>query len=150
LSVAVISVVLFTGVMYIFAYGETDADLQRYYDQGEYGNPGYTDDTWNKSPSAAYLRTHHNIFKPGIPIYSDANEAVYLFNGIPSNLLPHLYFKRDIEKFYQLKRFYLVYFPGLYNPELISLDDVQQHRKLTVVKKFEDGAIYLCDETSQQ
>jgi hypothetical protein len=147
LSISITAVFVFTITMYVFAYGETHADLQRWDDQNDYGNPGYTDDTWNKSPIAEYLETNQHIFKPGIPIYSDANEAVYLFGGITSNLLPHLYFKKDIDKFYQIKRFYLVWFPDLYNPELINLEDVLKHKKLIKIKEFADGTIYLCDES---
>jgi hypothetical protein len=125
-----------------FSYQELVIDLQRYDDEGDYGVPGYTDDSWNKSPFAAYLKKDTNIFKPGVPIYSDANEALYFVSGTYAKLLPHRYFDKDIQKFYTLKHYYLVWFPAMDNPELISLKDIVKLKKLTVVKRFDDGVIY--------
>jgi len=133
---------VFVLLMLGFSYQELSADMQRYDDENDYGVPGYSDDSWNTSPFAAYLKTNKNIFKPGIPIYSDANEALYFLSGTYAKLLPHRYFKSDIDKFYTLKHYYLVWFPSMDNPELISLKDILQVKKLTLIKQFKDGAIY--------
>jgi len=133
---------VFVLLMLGFSYQELTADMQRYDDENDYGVPGYSDDSWNTSPFAAYLKANKHIFKPGIPIYSDANEALYFLSGTYAKLLPHRYFKSDIQKFYGLKHYYLVWFPAMDNPELISLKDILQVKKLTLLKQFKDGAIY--------
>jgi hypothetical protein len=120
-------------------------DKQRYNDQiaDEYGNPGYTDNDWKESEFANYLRhIDKGMFKPKVGIYSDAHEAVYFFSGMSSYLVPHKFFKKDIEKFYRIKRFYLIWFNNLENPELINIKDIQKVKKLKVIKQFEGGAIY--------
>lgn len=120
-------------------------DKQRYKDQiaDEYGNPGYTDNDWMESEIANYLKhIDKSMFKPKVGIYSDAHEAVYFFSGMSSYLVPHRFFKKDIEKFYRIKRFYLIWFDNLENPELINIKDIKKVKKLKVIKRFEGGAIY--------
>jgi hypothetical protein len=120
-------------------------DKQRYKDQisDEYGNPGYTDNDWMESDFAKYLKhIDKRIFKPNVGIYSDAHEAVYFFSGMSSYLVPHRFFKKDIQKFYQIKRFYLIWFNDLENPELINIKDIQKVKNLKIIKQFDTGAIY--------
>ena len=120
-------------------------DKARYNDQiaDEYGNPGYTDNDWMESEFAKYLKhIDKGMFEPKVGIYSDAHEAVYFFSGMSSYLVPHKFFKKDVEKFYKIKRFYLIWFNNLENPELINIKDIQKVKKLKVIKQFEDGAIY--------
>jgi hypothetical protein len=120
--------------------------IDRYNDWRDYGIPGYTDDSWNKSEFAAFLKNHPEVFKSGYPIYSDAHEGVYFVSSKTSNLLPHRFFKKDVARFYQLKRFYLIWFTEMENPELINLKDVQQVKSLKKLYEFPEGAIYLYDE----
>jgi hypothetical protein len=132
--------------MLAFEYATLRRDLDRYDDEMDYGVPGYSDDSWNKSEFVEYLKAHKHIFKPEIPIYSDANEAVYLFTGTPSALIPHKFFQKDVAKFYAKKRFYLIWFDSLYNKELVSLQDIMAHKKLVKVGQAKEGEIYLCEE----
>jgi hypothetical protein len=125
-------------------------DKARYNDQiaDEYGNPGYTDNSWMESDFAAYLKhVDKNTFKPGVTIYSDAHEAVYFFSGMSSYLVPHKFFKKDVVKFYKIKRFYLIWFNDLYNKELINIDEIKKVKNLKVIKEFENGGIYEYDES---
>ncbi|MDB5115895.1 MAG: hypothetical protein JWQ79_1387 [Mucilaginibacter sp.] len=132
--------------MLAFEYATLRRDLDRYDDEMDYGVPGYSDDSWNKSEFVEYLKAHKHIFKPEIPIYSDANEAVYLFTGMPSALIPHKFFQKDVAKFYAKKRFYLIWFDSLYNKELVSLQDIMAHKKLVKIGQAKEGEIYLCEE----
>jgi|GEM_PF-280807 len=132
-------------LMLTFEYFTYQTDYQRYDDENDYGVPGYSDDDWNKSEFVVYLKQHKNIFKPGIPIYSDADEAVYLFTGMSSQLVPHKFFKADVQKFYGYKRFYLVWFDNLYNNELLPLSDIMQHKKLVKIGGAKEGEVYYCD-----
>jgi hypothetical protein len=125
-----------------FCYQEYLTAYERYDDEGEYGVPGYTDDSWNKSQFAEYLKKDKTIFKPGVPIYSDANEALYFLSGDKVKLLPHRYFKNTIQHFYKVTHYYLVWFNDMDNPELISLKDIQKVENLKLLKQFPEGAIY--------
>ncbi len=129
-------------LMLAFEYATYKTDWQRYDDEFDYGVPGYSDDDWNKSAFVAYLRQHKEMFKPGIPVYTDANEAVYLFTGMSSTLLPHRYFTADVQKFYTHKKYYLVWFNNLNNPELLGLQDVLKNKKLVKIGGVKDDAIY--------
>jgi hypothetical protein len=132
-------------LMLAFEYASYRTDWQRYDDENDYGVPGYSDDDWNKSQFVVYLKHHKNMFKPGVPIYTDADEAVYLFTGMTSTLLPHRYFKANVNKFYTTKRFYLIWFNNLYNPELIGLQDILKNKKLVEMGSAKEGHIYYCD-----
>jgi hypothetical protein len=132
--------------MLAFEYTTYQTDYQRYDDEFDYGVPGYSDDDWNKSEFIVYLRHHKHIFREDIPIYTDADEAVYLFTGMSSTLVPHKYFKDKVQKFYAQKRFYLVWFDNLYNKELVSLDDIKANKKLVKIGEAKEGQIYLCEE----
>ncbi|SEN48755.1 hypothetical protein SAMN05192574_103313 [Mucilaginibacter gossypiicola] len=140
--VGAVMVVLMLG----FITSEFLIDKARYNDQvaDEYGNPGYTDESWIDSEFAAYLKgTDHSLFKPGVKIYTDAHEAVYFFSGMSSYLVPHRFFTKDIDKFYKVKHYYLIWFNVLENPELINLKDIQKVKNLKKIKDFgEEGAIY--------
>ncbi|WP_295671244.1 hypothetical protein [uncultured Mucilaginibacter sp.] len=132
-------------LMVAFEYSTYQADYQRYDDEGDYGVPGYSDDDWNKSEFVVYLKQHKNIYKPGAPIFSDANEAVYLFTGTSSELIPHKFFQKDVQKFYAHKQFYLIWFDNLYNTELVNLPDIMKNKKLVKIGAAKEGEIYYCD-----
>lgn len=136
----------FVIAMLAFEVTIAKVDYQKYDDFKDYGIPGYTDDDWNKSSFVTFLKTHQHIFKPGYPIYTDADEAVYMFAHIHSTLLPHKFFAGDVAKVYAQKRFYLIDFKKLESSELIGLKDIQAHKTLTKLYDFEDGAIYICEE----
>lgn len=133
----------FAVLMLIFIGNEAYADWDRHHDQKDYGNPGYTDDTWNYSKFVTFLETHKHIYKPGIPIFSDANEAAYFTSGIRCKNLPHRFFPDKIAEFYKVPHYYLIWFAKLENPELINLEHVMQKQKLIKLYDFGDeGAIY--------
>lgn len=129
-----------------FLYNLTLIDLKRYDDEFEYGVPGYSDDDWNKSTLITFLKHHKHIYKPGIPIYSDADEAVYFFTGGHATLVPHRFFKADVAKFNQQNQFYLVWFNAMANPELIGLAEIEKHYSVKKLYGFDEGAIYLINK----
>ncbi len=133
-------------LMLAFEFATYQVDWQRYDDEGDYGVPGYSDDDWNKSEFVVYLKQHKKLYKPGVPIYTDADEAVYLFTGMSSTLVPHKFFKADVQKFYAVKRFYLIWFNTLSNPEILSLQDIMKNKKLVKIGTAKEGEIYYCDE----
>ncbi|MEO8885891.1 MAG: hypothetical protein ABI367_07485 [Mucilaginibacter sp.] len=132
----------FALLLLIFSYNQLYADIDRYDSESDYGVPGYTDDTWNKSPFVNFLKYNTNIYKPGVPIYSNAYEAVYFASGVQAKLLPHQFFTNKIAKFYAVKHYYLVWFNNYTNPELIDLKDILKRQKLVKLYEFKDGAVY--------
>jgi len=130
----------------VFVYGERRNDLQRYDDESEYGVPGYADDSWNKSALIYVLKTRPHIFEPAYPIYNNACEGFYFFTGKSAQYIPKTTVPADIKKFYALKHFYVVYFDQLPDTALLSLKDIQQHKKLNTIFHSADGGIYECNE----
>jgi hypothetical protein len=135
------TITVLTTLMLGFCYQELLTAMQTYDMEAEYGIPGYTDDSWNKSDFATYLKKDHSLFKPGVPVYSDANEALYFLSGAKVKLLPHRYFKGTIQNFYRVKHYYLVWFDSMDNPELISLKDIIKVENLKLLKKFSNGTV---------
>jgi len=132
----------FIAIMLVFEYALYKIDWQRNDDEDDYGVPGYTDDDWNKSQFITFLKTHQDICKPGVPIYTDADEAVYFFTRNHATLLPHRYFKNTVNQFYTVKHYYLIWFSNLNDTELIGLKDIQQRQNLKLLYQFPDGAVY--------
>jgi hypothetical protein len=132
----------FVVLMLCFEYSIAMTDYQRWYDENDYGVPGYTDDDWNKSEFITFLKSHKHIYKAGVPIYTDADEAVYFFTGASCTLLPHRYFLNMVKQFYGVKHYYLIWFNALNNTELIGLKDIQEHENLKLLYQLKDGAIY--------
>jgi hypothetical protein len=136
---------LATCVGLIFIYNEGTTDYQRYDDQGDYGVPGFTDDTWNKSPLVATLKKP-GLFKPTYPIYNNLCEGFYFFTGKGSEYIPNIDSAKQIKRFYAQKRFYIVYFDQFPDKALLTLKQVQQQRPLKPIFTCPDGGIYEYDE----
>jgi hypothetical protein len=132
----------FVLIMLLFEYSIYNTDYQRYDDENDYGVPGYTDDDWNNKPFITFLKTHKNIYKPGVPKYSDADEAVYFFSGTTATLLPHRYFTNTVKQFYSVKHYYLIWFNDLNNTELIGIKDIAEHGRLVKLYSFPEGSVY--------
>lgn len=138
----VIYVIPFVALMLFSEYSIAMTDYQRYDDENDYGVPGYSDDDWNKSQFVPFLKSHKTIYKAGVPIYTDADEAVYFFTGATSKLLPHRYFKNTVDQFFGVKHYYLIWFNDLNNPELIGLQDIVKREQLHLLYRFPEGGVY--------
>jgi len=138
----VIYAIPFVALMLFSEYSIAMTDYQRYDDENDYGVPGYSDDDWNKSQFVPFLKSHKTIYKAGVPIYTDADEAVYFFTGATSKLLPHRYFKNTVDQFFEVKHYYLIWFDDLNNPELIGLQDIVKKEKLQLLYQFPEGGVY--------
>ena len=134
-----IALACFIGI--VFVYREYATDYQRYDDQGDYGVPGYTDDSWNKSPLVGELKKP-GLFKPGYTIYNNVCEGFYFFTGKGSEYIPHIDSVKQVKKFYAQKKFYVVYFNLLPDTALFSVKQIQQKRPLKTIFTCPDGGIY--------
>ena len=138
----VIYAIPFVALMLFSEYSIAMTDYQRYDDENDYGVPGYSDDDWNKSQFVPFLKSLKTIYKAGVPLYTDADEAVYFFTGATSKLLPHRYFKNTVDQFFGVKHYYLIWFDDLNNPELIGLQDIVKKEKLHLLYQFPEGGVY--------
>jgi hypothetical protein len=135
--------VLSLGIGLLFLYGELTNDMQRYDDQGDYGTPGYTDDDWNKSELIKTMKTHPDLFNPAYPVYNNACEAFYFFTGKSSAYIPKPTEPKQIQQFDAQPHGYIVMFNNLPDPALLTVPQIQQHKKqLKVLYQFADGGIY--------
>jgi hypothetical protein len=132
-------------LMLLFEYSTAAADYQRYDDENDYGVPGYSDDDWNGKPFITFLKTHPNIYQPGVPKFTDADEAVYFFTGGTAKLLPHRYFTNTVDQFFKVKHYYLIWFNALDNSELIGIKDIEQRENLKKIVTYPEGAVYEYD-----
>ncbi|MDE3253936.1 MAG: hypothetical protein KGO92_14115 [Bacteroidota bacterium] len=104
------------------------------------GIPGYAEDSWTKSPLIAYIREHKDSLP--MPVYANANDAVYFLTGIPALPLPHKEIKKEINRFLQTPSFYLAWFTDGENPDLVSLDFIRKYKKQVSMINREGGSLY--------
>ena len=135
--------VLFLLAFLFLPWREYKTDNERYYAENEYGVPGYTDDSWNNSPFAGFLRKHQAVFKPGLPVYSNSSDGFYFFSGLPCQLLPNHHYPWQTKDFAQIQRGYLVWFDAKNETDLLSLKEISALKNLKLLYKLPDGKVYL-------
>ncbi len=119
------------------------ADYEYYDGVKDAGVPGYREDPFLQSEIVQYIEKNKKEFDPGLPIYSNAGEAVYFVTGLPAHQLPFTAFPSNLKKYYNLKDTYLVWFRDLDNPEMPVLDSIIQNKNLHLIKQVTDGAVYI-------
>jgi len=119
-------------------------DYETYDGVKDAGIPGYTEDPWPNSPMVNFIKKNPEIFLPGLARYSNAGDAVYFFTGLSCELLPQKVFPLEVRSFYAEENLYLIWFNDIVNPDLLSLPDILQHKKMDIIWQFPDGTVYLC------
>jgi len=137
-------------VLYIsIQFKQIQSDLSFYQDIKEDGIPGYAETFWQTSPvvqlmrSDTLLQRHSNLF------YSNQNHAVYFFTGLKTETVPERVHVQEVKEFYQLPDFYILWILEDDNPDLLSIKEISQHKKMEIVKKVEDGFIFHCTNYSE-
>jgi hypothetical protein len=69
---------------------------------------------------------------------------VYFFTGEHLNILPEKAHLNEMEKFNQSPLLTLIWLNNEDNETLPSLEEIKQHKNLTLVKQFKDGFIFRC------
>jgi hypothetical protein len=110
------------------------------------GIPGYTEDPFPQEDIVAYIKQNKESFKPKYAMYSNAGDGFYYFTGKPCQILPQVVFPDDVQKFYHENHLYVIWFNDVDNPDLLSLQNILDHKQMTLVKQFDSGAIYVCGE----
>jgi hypothetical protein len=129
-------------VFVCFQYEQVAEDKETWTDIRYAGIPGYTEDQWQHSPIVRYIQQNKSLFRFGFGLYSNANDAVWFFTGMKSELLPHNDFPRDVQQFLTEKHCYVVWFNDGYNPDLTGLEFITKVKKMKLLVQLADGAVY--------
>ena len=107
------------------------------------GIPGYTENTWRKSETMAYVRAHRDSLQNTGTVYSDAFEGLwFLGGGLQAELIPHKDNAEDIRYMMKDDHFTVIWFDDAVNKDLIDVDYIRSRKQLVRELQFEDGAIY--------
>lgn len=134
----------FLAFLFISIYGY--ADYQYYLHARVVGFQGYNNKIWNTSTIAGFLKNNSKIFRKTHTIYSNENGIVYYFSGLACDALPQKINKGEIIDFYDEDYIYVIWFNNINNRELLNLNDVLTHKKMTCLYTFTDGKIFVCEE----
>lgn len=108
----------------------------------ETGIPGYSEDTWQKSNIVNYLQKHSEIFDNDSIIYSNHVQAVYFLTGHSVKGLPERVYKTEVAEFISKQSCLLIWFNLDLNPDLLTLKEIKNYKKVKLIKTFSDGAIF--------
>ena len=132
-----------------FQINQLKDDFENYDGVKDAGIPGYTEDPWNKdSEIVNFLRQNYKSFQPGYSLYSNSDEAIYFFTGIPCSMLPHKLSQQEKKDFYSTEKCYLIWFDDTSNTELLSMEEALRHKNMAILYQFSNGAIYITKEQS--
>ena len=115
------------------------------------GLPGYAEECWKNSPILNYIKSDKKRFNDSTKIYSDGNEAVYLFTGLKADLVPHVESKGDNENFKEEQQndYYLVWFYDNADPEYVSLEKLLKEHYYIELASAPEGRIYFHPATDE-
>jgi hypothetical protein len=105
------------------------------------GIPGYTEDSWTKSPTMDFVKKNHELLTSA-PIYSNAYEGIWFFTGLVTDLIPHKDLPWDVKDLMKERHFYVVWFDDALNTDLLTIRDISKTKQLDTAWRFNDGAVY--------
>lgn len=129
-----------------FMYGQLNADYETWDGVKDAGIPGYTEDQWRYSPTVQFMQRDTMLFRKGYTVYSNAYDAVYFFTGRPGKFLPHKEYKPGIKNFLNDQHCYMIWFTDGEDSDLVGMPFITLVKKMTLMKKFDDGWIYQYDK----
>jgi hypothetical protein len=125
-----------------FLYGECSAFQFNYSGIKYAGIPGYTEDTWQKSATMAYVKTHKAELERAGTIYSSATDGLWFLAQVPAELMPHTETQEDINYMMREDHFTVIWFDDSVNTDLIDVNFIRKYKQLVGELHFSDGAIY--------
>lgn len=134
--------IVFAIVYALVCVGYFSINADNYSFMKDSGIPGYTEDIWKESPTINYLKQHSTYFHPDSMVYSNHNQAVYLYTNYAVDMLPEKAYKSDVKMFMDESPIILIWFNLEPNTDLLSLQDIMKRKHLTVLHEFADGTIY--------
>jgi hypothetical protein len=144
-------VAFFSLLFVIISYGQyhDNCDL---YDMAEHnGLPGYAEDRWKNSQLIEYITQHKERFNEDTRIYSNGNEAVYLFTGLKAEALPNRIIREDNEYFIadNQEEYYLVWVQDNAGPDSLSFKRLLNSDKYILLSNHPEGQIYFHPATDE-
>lgn len=133
---------IFSAIVIAIGYGYYNINTENYSFMSESGIPGYTEDEWKESPTISFLQQKRNYTNPDLSVYSNHNQAVYLYTNSAVDALPEKAYKTDVDMFMAESPIILIWFKNETNNDLLSLNDIQHHKDVRVLHSFPDGVIY--------
>ncbi len=106
------------------------------------GIPGYTEDTWQLSPTMAYIKAHKAELEQKGTIYSSSTDGLWFLAQVPAELMPHMETQEDIDYMMRHDHFTVIWFDDSVNTDLIDVDFIKKYKQLVGEFHFPDGAIY--------
>jgi hypothetical protein len=108
------------------------------------GLPGYAEDRWRNSQLMDYIRKNKQRFNEDTQIYSNGNEAVYLFTGLNANAIPNKIFKVENEYVIEdnQEEYYLVWIQDNAGPDSLSFKRLLKSDKYILLANHPEGKIY--------
>jgi hypothetical protein len=134
--------VVFAIVYGLVCIGYFSINADNYSFMKDSGIPGYTEDTCKESPTINFLKQNRTYFHPDSMVYSNHNQAVYLYTNYAVDMLPEKAYKSDVKMFMDESPIILIWFKLEPNTDLLSLQDIMRQKHLTVLHEFTDGTIY--------
>jgi hypothetical protein len=135
-------------VAFILLYQHFQIDTATYKNESEGGIGGYTEDDWKVSATLQYLKKDSSFFNPIIPVFSNANHAVYFYTGRSVYSLPERVHTNKVVSLYATPTFKLIWFNSEENFDLLTLEELKQKKYLIPIKTFSDGTLFLCTSDS--
>ncbi len=135
--------VAFLGIGTLFINKELISAYENWDGIKDAGIPGYREDPFPQSEIVLFLQEFKPKFRNDFLIYSNAGDAVYFFTGLSCRLLPQPHFPKDILKYFQEPKSYLVWFNDVDNPDLLGLEATVKNKHMQLVKQLSDGAVYV-------
>ena len=130
----------------LFQFGQLRSDYETWDGVKDAGIPGYTEEQWTASETVRFIQKDSLPFQQNHTIWSNANDAVYFFTGREGKFLPHKEFNKELQELLDDPHCYVVWFNDGENPDLVDKDFLVKNKKMTLVKEFDDGAIYAYDK----
>jgi hypothetical protein len=138
------------GVFFLaFQYHQYIFDKQYYRDIVEDGIPGYTEGFWKSAPIVQLIQKDTLLQKHANRFFSNRNHAVYFFTGKKTETVPEKVHYREVKNFYTKTDFYIIWFLEDDNPDLLSIQEIKQHKKMDTVTAVKDGIIFHCTDYSK-
>ncbi len=137
------SAALCTIVFLLFQYGQVVADAETWDGVKDAGIPGYAEDSWKLSETVQFIQKDSLPFKKGYTIYANAYDAVYFFTGRSGKFTPHKEDPKAIKELLNDPHCYFISFDDGDNTDLLDLDFMTRTKKMKLLKKLGDGAIYV-------
>jgi len=139
------SLIAFFGLLFvIISYCQYVDNRDLYNDASTEGLPGYAEDRWKNSQLMDYIKKNKQRFNKDTQIYSNGNEAVYLFTGLNANAIPNKIFKVENEYFIEdnQEEYYLVWIQDNAGPDSLSFKRLLKSDKYILLSNHPEGKIY--------